>query len=501
MGRNARLSTLAGGAKAEKTEMAAAGPRSDGALLELLKEPEPTPRKTSQTVVQQASLSPAKPERQPLHRRVASHSRPSRAKEMSHQEDMESAPLFILVTTYLSYLVLIIFGHLRDFFGKIFRAGEYAYLKTHNVGRLRPEHSFATSNSSLFASRDLPRLTRTLKTFTPGACMRASAMFSIAPLPAFQAGRSPSWIECLSIGIKGILSTSFIQKSRGGMINFTCGIRDFRLKGSTTECVNLSSYNYLGFAQSEGPCADAVEDVIKKIGVSISTPLLETGTIELHKELEDVVSRFVGMEAAVCFNMGFAVNSTTIPALVTKGCLIISDQLNHASIVYGARVSGAAIRVFKHNDMSHLEYVIRDAIAQGQPRTHRPWKKILIIVEGLYSMEGSICKLPEVIEIKQKYGCYLYVDEAHSIGALGLNGRGVCDYWGVDPRGVDILMGTFTKSFGAAGGYIAGSKVRSLEELLAVPRLINRLRFHRPLSTIFAWHPMRLFTRNRCLRL
>jgi len=101
---------------------------------------------------------------------------------------------------------------------------------------------------------------------------------------------------------------------------------------------------------------------------------------------------------------------------------------------------------------------VRKAIIDGQPRTHRPWNKVLIVVEGIYSMEGEICKLAEIVEIKKKYNCYLYVDEAHSIGALGKTGRGVCEYWGVNPDDVDILMGTFTKSFSAAGGYIASSK-------------------------------------------
>jgi serine palmitoyltransferase len=105
-----------------------------------------------------------------------------------------------------------------------------------------------------------------------------------------------------------------------------------------------------------------------------------------------------------------------------------------------------------------LERIIRDSIAYGQPRTRRPWKKVIIIVEGVYSMEGEICKLKEIVEIKKKYKCYLYVDEAHSIGALGPHGKGVCDFTGVNPADVDILMGTFTKSFGSVGGYISGSK-------------------------------------------
>lgn len=108
--------------------------------------------------------------------------------------------------------------------------------------------------------------------------------------------------------------------------------------------------------------------------------------------------------------------------------------------------------------MRDLEKCLREAVVNGRPRTHRPWKKILVVVEGVYSMEGTIVNLPEVIRLKKKYKAYLYLDEAHSIGALGQRGRGVTDYYGCDPLDVDVLMGTFTKSFNAVGGYIAGTK-------------------------------------------
>ncbi|GAA5799717.1 serine palmitoyltransferase component [Helicostylum pulchrum] len=137
---------------------------------------------------------------------------------------------------------------------------------------------------------------------------------------------------------------------------------------------------------------------------------------------------------------------------------MLGDELNHSSIIFGVRLSGASVRVFKHNNMIDLRNLLREVISQGQPRTHRPWKKIVIIVEGLYSMEGSIVNLPELIKLKQEFKFYLYVDEAHSVGALGENGGGVCDFYGINPKHVDIMMGTFTKSFGAAGGYIAGDK-------------------------------------------
>lgn len=141
-----------------------------------------------------------------------------------------------------------------------------------------------------------------------------------------------------------------------------------------------------------------------------------------------------------------------------QGCLIISDELNHSSIIFGARLSGAVIKTFKHNDMTDLRRLLIQVIHQGQPEAHKPWKKVLVIVEGLYSMEGTIVNLPDLVELKKKFKFYLYVDEAHSIGALGSCGGGVCNFFGIDPAQVDILMGTFTKSFGSAGGYIAASK-------------------------------------------
>lgn len=232
-----------------------------------------------------------------------------------------------------------------------------------------------------------------------------------------------------------------------------------RLTGKSKDLLNLSSYNYLGFAQSEGWCADRVAETVSELGITSGAPRALGGSFQLHKEAEDLVARFMGVESSLIVSMGYATNSTTIPALVSKGCLILSDELNHASLVNGSRLSGATIRVFRHNDINDLENLLRECISQGQPRTHRPWKKILVIVEGLYSMEGDFCNLPGIVALKDKYKFYLFMDEAHSIGAMGPRGRGMCDYWGVNPNDVDILMGTFTKSFGAAGGYISGKKV------------------------------------------
>ncbi|XP_077212163.1 long chain base biosynthesis protein 2a [Tasmannia lanceolata] len=224
------------------------------------------------------------------------------------------------------------------------------------------------------------------------------------------------------------------------------------------KCLNLGSYNYLGFAAADEYCTPRVIESLKKFSPSTCCSRVDGGTTTLHVELEEAVAKFVGKPSAVCFGMGYVTNSAIIPALIGKGGLIISDSLNHNSIVNGARGSGATVRVFQHNTPSHLEEVLREQIADGQPRTHRPWKKIIVFVEGIYSMEGEICKLPEIIAVCKKYKAYTYLDEAHSIGAIGKTGRGVCELLGVDTADVDIMMGTFTKSFGSCGGYIAGSK-------------------------------------------
>lgn len=173
--------------------------------------------------------------------------------------------------------------------------------------------------------------------------------------------------------------------------------------GERTRALNVSSYNYLGFAQAKGACADAGIESLKRYGTCAGGSRLEGGTLDLHTQAESLVARFLGTEDALISSMGFATNSTIIPAMVSKGCLVISDELNHASIRFGVRLSGANVRMFKHNDMKNLESLLREVISQGQPKTHRPWKKILVIVEGLYSMEGSLVNLPAVLELKKKY--------------------------------------------------------------------------------------------------
>lgn len=338
----------------------------------------------------------------------------------SHGEPLEAPvedepPYYFLLTTYLSYLILILLGHIRDFFGKRFGdSKQYRTIKTLN--------GYAPLNDDFDSFYN-----RRLK-------MRLDDCFART-----------------TVGVPGRYITLMDRKSDDYN-------RSYYYTGTYTETLNMSSYNYLGFAQSEGPCADAVEECIKRYGVATCSSRADAGTSDLAVEVEREIAAFVGKPDAMVFSMGYVTNASSFPALVSKGCLIISDELNHASIRIGARLSGAVIQSFRHNDVRDLERVLREAISQGQPRTHRPWKKILVVVEGLYSMEGTLCDLPGIVALKRKYRFYLFVDEAHSIGALGPRGRGVCDYFGIDPGEVDVLMGTLTKSFGANGGYIAGDK-------------------------------------------
>lgn len=184
----------------------------------------------------------------------------------------------------------------------------------------------------------------------------------------------------------------------------------------------------------------------------------ESGNTHLHSELENTVARFLGKESAFIYNMGFNTNSNALAALMSKDDLLISDELNHSSIVNGAKRSGTSVKVFRHNDLCHLETVMKDAIMTGKSKTGKPYRKIMVVVEGIYSMEGEFAKVKGISKICRKYGAYLYVDEAHSIGAIGKTGRGITEYSGVNSDDVDILMGTFSKSFGGMGGYIASSK-------------------------------------------
>lgn len=272
--------------------------------------------------------------------------------------------------------------------------------------------------------------------------------------------------DCWNIPVCSVPGAEIVLKDRVTKDNGWT----FEFLNTQSKCLNLGSYNYLGFAENSGPCAEAAIQSVHDYGVSTGATRLQYGTCPIHIELERLTAEFLGVEDAITFGMGFATNALNLPTLLSPGCLVVSDEKNHASLILGIRLGGATVRVFHHNDMANLEEVLQHAIYYGRPSgkspnkgsqdlaPYVPWKKILIVVEGVYSMEGTIVRLPEVIALKKKYKAYLYLDEAHSIGAMGKGGRGIVDYFNCDPKDVDIMMGTFTKSFGSAGGYIAGTK-------------------------------------------
>ena len=215
-------------------------------------------------------------------------------------------------------------------------------------------------------------------------------------------------------------------------------------------CINFTSYDYLGLC-NENTVVQAAEDALKKYGTSVSASRLAGGQIPLHSQLEHAIASFLGVEACIVMLGGHTCNVNTIKCLLNRRDLIVYDELAHNSIIEGAVYSGASRLAFKHNDHQDLNRILRE---------HRcEYEKVLICIEGVYSMDGDIPDLPQFIQIKQRYNCILYVDEAHSIGVLGKTGRGIGEYYGIDMTMVDLWMGSLGKAFASAGGYIAGSAV------------------------------------------
>lgn len=360
-------------------------------------------------------------------------------------------PYVTALTTYLGYAVLIVFGHIRDAFAKLFKAGRFAH-------RLCPAHDGRAPLLSDFEDFYTRRLY-----FRIHDCWGRPIR-----------GTAGAWINVLERANERGWSPHSRPHMAGRRVPHdqpSVYQLDTRLTGLSHKCLNLGSYNYLGYAEVPGGVDESVRHVVKKWGVAACDVSASTGRSSLIRQLERTVADFLGKDDCFVVGMGFATNSQIIPALVGHGDLIVSDALNHASIVVGARASGASIRVFAHNCMASLEETLRDAIVTGQSGSAAPWRRILIVIESMYSMEGETCRLRDIIAIKKKYSAYLYLDEAHSIGALGPTGRGVTEHAGVDTRDVDIMMGTFTKSFGAVGGYIAASK-----------DIVNRIRATAPAS-------------------
>lgn len=209
----------------------------------------------------------------------------------------------------------------------------------------------------------------------------------------------------------------------------------------------FGSNAYLGLTYDKR-IVDAAIAATEKYGTGCAGSRLLNGTLDIHVELEKELAEFVGKDEALCFSTGFTVNEGVIPQLVGRSDFIICDDRDHASIVDGRRLSFATQLRYKHNDMEDLEKQLQKCPADAVK---------LIIVDGVFSMEGDLAPLPEIVRLKKKYNASIYVDEAHGLGVFGKNGRGVCDHFGVTDE-VDLIMGTFSKSLASIGGFIAGDK-------------------------------------------
>jgi 8-amino-7-oxononanoate synthase len=190
---------------------------------------------------------------------------------------------------------------------------------------------------------------------------------------------------------------------------------------------------------------DKAKEALDKYGTGCAGSRFLNGTLDLHIQLEKEIAEFIGKDECLCFSTGFSVNQGVIPALLSKDDFVICDDRDHASIVDGRRLAFAKQLHYKHNDMADLERVLQKLPQEAVK---------LIVVDGVFSMEGDLAKLPEIIELKKKYNCSVMVDEAHGIGVFGRQGRGVCDHFGLT-KDVDLIMGTFSKSLASIGGFIA----------------------------------------------
>lgn len=214
------------------------------------------------------------------------------------------------------------------------------------------------------------------------------------------------------------------------------------------KAINLSSNNYLGFANHPKLKEAAIKGV-EEYGVGSGAVRTIVGNMDIHEELEKILAEFKREEAVMVYQSGFNCNAGTIQAITGKGDLIISDELNHASIIDGARLSRADKTVYKHTDMEDLERILKEKRDQ--------YTNVLIITDGVFSMDGDIAPLPQIVELAEKYKAMTYVDDAHGSGVLGESGRGTVDHFGLHGR-VDFTIGTLSKAIGVVGGYVAGSK-------------------------------------------
>jgi glycine C-acetyltransferase len=226
--------------------------------------------------------------------------------------------------------------------------------------------------------------------------------------------------------------------------------------------ISLSSNDYLGLTHHPR-LREAALAAVRDFGVGSGAVRTIAGTMTMHQELEAELAAFKGTEATLTFQSGFTANTGVIPTITGETDLIVSDALNHASIIDGMRLSKAPRKVFPHKDVAALREVLNEAAGKGRPDGAGPYRLILIVTDGVFSMDGDIAPLPEIVEAAEEVGAAVYVDDAHASGVLGRNGRGSVDHFGLLGR-VDVQVGTMSKAMGVLGGYVAGSQ--SLRELL-----------------------------------
>jgi glycine C-acetyltransferase len=263
------------------------------------------------------------------------------------------------------------------------------------------------------------------------------------------------------------MSESAVQSTRQNPLQYVSEqLKDLRLQGVAPklrvlegeqkpvcifdgkEVINLASNNYLGLTTHKDLRKAALQ-ATKTLGAGAGAVRTIAGTMQLHMQLEEQIAKFKNVEACVVFQSGFTANAGTVAAVLGKEDLIVSDELNHASIIDGARLSRAMIKVFKHKDVKDCQRVLEE-------HADFPGKK-LIITDGVFSMDGDIAPLPELCDLAEKYGCIMMVDDAHASGVLGRGGRGTIDHFDCHGR-VHIQVGTLSKAIGAMGGYVCGSR-------------------------------------------
>src|SRR6266513_2528125 len=224
------------------------------------------------------------------------------------------------------------------------------------------------------------------------------------------------------------------------------GAQGARARFDGRDVINLASNNYLGLA-AHPRMKEAAERAAAELGAGSGAVRTIAGTMSLHIELERRFAAFKGAEASIMFQAGFTANSGTVAAILTKEDVIVSDQLNHASIIDGARLSKAEIKVFPHKDAAAADGLLAE--------TKREGRRQLLITDGVFSMDGDIAPLPDLVEVAEKHGAIMMIDDAHASGVLGPGGKGTVDHFGLHGR-VDIQVGTLSKAIGVLGGFIAG---------------------------------------------